>query len=169
VTQPLRESPQTIPVQINTLVVDTLRHSARVRALSDNAVIAETAITRAAAGFDTTTFMETKFVRGSNPTGNTLEAGFNVPRLREEDWYARGGVRRRNEYGGKVELSQQIGLRDSNSQFFFPGNQGNARLVLSYNQPLLNGAGQCYNTSLVVLANLDTRVALDKTAADLQD
>ena len=169
VVQPLRESPQTIPVQINTLVVDTLRHSARVRALSDNAVIAETAITRAAAAFDSTTFMETKFVRGSNPTGNTLEAGFNVPRLREEDWFFRGGVRRRNEYGGKVELAQQIGIRDSNSQFFFPDNQGNARLVLSYNQPLLNGAGQCYNTSLVVLANLDTRVAFDKTAADLQD
>lgn len=169
VIQPLRESPQTIPVQINSLVVDTLRHSARVRALSDNAVIAETAIMRSAAAFDSTTFMETKFVRGSNPTGNTLEAGFNVPRLREEDWFARGGVRRRNEYGGKLELSQQIGIRDSNSQFFFPGNQGNARLVLSYNQPLLNGAGQCYNTSLVVLANLDTRVAFDKTAADLQE
>lgn len=167
--RPLRAAPVQTPVDINSLIVDTLRYSARVRAISDNAIVAETAITRAAAAFDVTSFMESKFVRTSIPTGSTLEAGFNVPRLREEDWFYRGGLRKRNSYGGRVEMAQQIGIRDSNSQFFYPYNQGNSRLVLSYNQPLLSGAGKAYNSSLIVLANLDTRVALDRTAAELQD
>jgi outer membrane protein TolC len=40
--------------------------------------------------------------------------------------------------------------------------------VLSYEQPLLNGAGQAYNTSLIVLAEIDTAIAWNRTARDLQ-
>ncbi|MFO0868129.1 MAG: TolC family protein [Pirellulales bacterium] len=167
--RPLGTHAEGAPIDVESLIVEALRFSARIQAISDNAVIAETSITRAAAAFDTHAFMESKFVRVSVPTGSTLEAGFNVPRLREGDWFYKTGARKRNTYGGKVELSQQIGLKDSNSQFFYPDNQGNSRLTLSFNQPLLNGAGQAYNTSLVVLAKLDTSVAADRTAAELQD
>lgn len=158
-----------IRVDINSLIIDALRHSAQVRAISDNAVIAETAITRADAEFDARAFMESKLVRTSVPTGSELEAGTNVPRLREEDWFYTAGFRRKNQYGGRFEAAQQIGLRDSNSEFFDPGNQGNSRLTLSYNQPLLNGAGNAYNTSLIMLAEIDTRIAADKTNVELQD
>lgn len=167
--QPLGHSTRPLSVDVNSLIVDSLRYSARVKAISDNAIIAETAVIRADAEFDTRAFMESKFVRTSVPTGSTLEAGFNVPRLREENWFHSAGLRKKNTYGGKMEASQRYGLRDSNSNFFFPSNQGNARLTLSYNQPLLNGAGVAYNTSLIVLANLDTRIAADRSAAELQD
>ena len=108
-------------------------------------------------------------MRTSVPTGSVLDAGAGVPRLREEDWFVSGGLRRKNQLGGRFEVAQQLGTRDSNSQFFFPGNQGNARLTLSYNQPILNGAGRAYNNSLVVLADLDTRIASHRTATELQD
>jgi outer membrane protein len=166
---PLRQSPAHIEVDVNSLIVDTLRHSARVRSISDNVVISQSITTRADSEFDTHAFMESKLVRTSVPTGSTLEAGANVPRLREEDWFYSAGVRRKNQYGGRLEAAQQIGLRNSNSNFFFPDNQGNSRLTLSYNQPLLNGAGTSYNNSLIVLANIDTCVALHRTAAELQD
>lgn len=167
--RPLGHSPTTISVDVAFLIVEALRHSARVRAISDNAIIAETGIVRADADFDTRAFMESKFVRTSVPTGSTLEAGFNVPRLREEDWFYSAGLRRKNTQGGRVEVAQRIGVRDSNSRFFFPDNQGNSRLSISYNQPLLNGAGRAYNTSLVVLANFDTRIAIARSTTELQD
>ena len=158
-----------MPVDVNGVILGTLRHSARIRAISDNALVAETAITRACAEFDVHAFVESKFVRTSVPTGSELDAGFDVPRLREEDWFYSAGFRRKNRHGGRFEAAQRIGLRDSNSEFFFPDDQGNSRLTLSYNQPLLNGAGKAYNTSLIVLAKLDTRIASDRTAEQLQD
>jgi outer membrane protein len=167
--RPLGQSPTTIPVDVSSLIVEALRHSARVRAISDTAVIAETSITRADAEFNTRAFMESKFNRTSVPTGSTLDAGFNVPRLREEDWFYNAGFRNKNQRGGRLEAAQRIGIRDSNSNFFFPDNQGNSRLTLSYNQPLLNGAGVAYNTSLIVLANFDTRIAINRSAAELQE
>ncbi|MDP6558402.1 MAG: TolC family protein, partial [Pirellulaceae bacterium] len=167
--RPLRESPQRITIDVNSLIVDALRYSAQVRAISDNAIIAETAITRAAAEFDVHGFMESKMVSTSVPTGSELEAGPTAVRLREEDWFYRAGLRKKNGYGGRLEAAQQIGSKDSSSEFFSPLNQGNSRLTLSYNQPLLNGAGEAYNSSLILLADVDTRVAEDRTTTQLQD
>jgi len=167
--QPLRESRTKINVDVNSLVLDALRHSAQVKAISDNALIAETSITRAAAEFDITTFMESKLVRVSNPTGSTLEAGFNVPRLREQDWFYSAGLKKKSARGGNFEITQQIGTKNSNSEFFFPDHQANSRLTLGYKQPLLNGAGKVYNNSLIVLAEIETRTASNQTQIALQD
>ncbi len=167
--RPMGESPTTISVDVGSLIVEALRFSSRVQAISDNAVIAETNVIRADAEFDTRLFMETKLNRTSIPTGSTLEAGANVPRLREEDWFYRAGLRKKNVVGGKFEAAQRIGTRNSNSVFFLPEDQGNARLTLSYNQPLLNGYGVAYNTSLIVLARFDTRIAVDRSVAELQE
>jgi len=169
VLRPIRESPQHITIDVNSLIIDTLRYSAQVRTISDNAIIAETSITRAAAEFDVRGFMETKLVRTSVPTGSTLEAGVDVARLREEDWFYRAGFRKKNTFGGRFEFAQKIGSKESNSEFFLPAQQGNSRLTLSYNQPLLNGAGEAYNSSLILLADVDTRVAANRTAVELQD
>ena len=167
--QPLRQSPGA--VQRRSQFLD-YRHTASfggVRAISDNALVAETAITRADAEFDVHAFMESKFVRTSLPTGSVLDAGFDVPRLRESDWFYSAGLRKKNRHGGRFQADQQIGTLDSNSEFFFPEHQGNSRLTLSYNQPLLHGAGKAYNTSLILLANLDTRIAADRTLTELQN
>lgn len=165
----LRPGPAPVRVDVNWLIAQTLMHSARVRAISDKALIAETGVFQASAAFDTTAFIDSKFNRISVPTGSTLDAGANATRLREGGWGHSTGLRRKNRHGGRFEVAQRIGTQFSNSVFFHPLDQGNSRLTLSYNQPLLNGAGQAYNTSLIVLAELDTHVAVNRMSSDLQD
>ena len=78
-------------------------------------------------------------------------------------------IRRQTESGSRFEASQKFGYEDSNSVFFVPVNQGTARMSLSLTQPLLNGRGPAYTTHLIVLGQIDTRVACDRVAGDLQD
>jgi outer membrane protein TolC len=165
----LRESPKSVNVDVNSLIVDALRYSAQVQAISDEAIIAQTSITRAAAEFDSEVFMETRMVRTDVPTGSELEAGAGQSRLREMDWQYSAGLRKKNEHGGRFEIAQRVGTKNSTSEFFSPERQGNSRLTLSYNQPLLNGGGEVYNSSLILMAKIDTTIALDRTSLQLQD
>ncbi len=169
VTVGMRSPQHGLPIRIETLIFEAVAGSPKVQAIHENVAIAETGIAVAKAGFDPRLFMESKFNRLDIPTGSALDAGFNVIRLQEDNWYYSGGLRAKNTHGGKWEAAQRFGTRDSNSQFFFPPNQGNARLSLGYTQPLLNGAGQAYNRSLIVLAGLDTKIARAQTLADIQD
>jgi outer membrane protein TolC len=139
-----------------------------VGAISDRPLIQRTAIVEAQAEFDIRAFIDSRFTRTSVPVGDTLTTG-GPPRLREEDTFSTGGLRKKTHWGGKLELSQKFGLEDSNSLFFSPPNQGNARLSFSFTQPLLHGAGRPYNDSLTVLAQIDTRAAWASTAKELQN
>jgi outer membrane protein TolC len=168
VTQPMRRSSPHRVVGLDGLIVEALQSSPRIRAIGEQGVIAETLIMEAEAEFDVHSFIESKFVRTSDPVGNLLTTG-GPPRLRESDFAVSAGLRRKGETGGSLELAQKIGTLDSNSLFFDPLHQGNARLALSYTHPLLNGAGRVYNTSLIMLADIDTAIALDQTSQELQD
>lgn len=167
VARPLRAAPDQHLVDLDALVISALAFSPRVRAVSEDVLIQETAVLEAVADFDIRAFSESKFFRKSEPIGNILETG-GLPRLREGDWGFSAGVRKRTPLGGSFELAQRIGIHDSNSLFFLPPHQGNARMVLSYNQPLLNGFGRVYNRSLIVLAEFDSSIAMDQTSAALQ-
>lgn len=160
---------QSIEVQGETLILEALRHSHHIAAINEDVMIAQTGITRAAAEFDPTAFLDSKFIRTSVPTGSALDAGIGVSRLREEDFSVFGGLRRKTETGANLEFGQQMGLRDSNSLFFTPPNQGNTRLTVSFNQPLLSGGGRAYNRSLIVLAQLDTAVTKNAAMTAIQD
>ena len=164
----LGEFPDAHPIDLDALIVSALACSPRVRAISEDVLIQETSILEAQATFDVHAFMDSKFYRKSEPIGNLLETG-GPPRLREGDWGYSAGLRKRTPLGGSWEFSQQVGMHDSNSRFFAPEQQGNARLSLSFNQPLLNGFGKTYNTSLIVLADIDTTVAMDQMYAALQN
>ncbi|WP_197994667.1 TolC family protein [Gimesia panareensis] len=169
VTMQFRPGAPQSQVDVNTLIQETLANSSQVRIINDDPIIAETAITQAMAEFDPKLFIESKFNRISVPSSSTLDTGTNFSRLRENNWNSNIGIRRKNLQGGEIELSQQFGMNTSNSIFFVPPNQGDARLTLSYNQPLLNGKGEAYNESLIVLAELNTDIASDRTQAALQD
>lgn len=169
VTLQFRPQSHQSPVNVNTLIQETLLNSSQVRIINDDPIIAETAITQAMAEFDPKLFIESKFNRISIPSSSTLDTGTNFSRLRENNWSSNFGVRRKNSQGGELEFSQQFGLNTSNSIFFVPPNQGDTRLTLSYNQPLLNGRGEAYNESLIVLAELNTDITSDRTQAALQD
>ncbi len=164
----LRTRSETHPVDLDALIISALAYSWRVRAISEDVLIQETGVLEAQAAFDVQAFMESKFFRKSDPVGNVLETG-GPSRLREEDWGYSAGLRKRTPLGGSWEVSQRIGAHDSNSRFFTPEQQGNAKLSLSFNQPLLNGFGKAYNTAMIVLADIDTSVAMDQTSAALQN
>ena len=168
VTSHMLDSQYVLPVTLDSLVLSAVRYSPRVQAISDIPLIHETEIEEAAARFDYTAFWESKFDDISEPVGNVLTTG-GSPRLRDDILGLSAGIRRKVESGGTVELAQRFGYHESNSRFFLPTPQGNARLSLSFSQPLLNGAGQTYNRGQIVLAEINTDIAWDQLAIQLQD
>ena len=163
-----RDVPAQLNVSLNSLLVGALTHSARIQLLSDEPLISETEITAADAAFDWTAFLDARWDDLSEPVGSTLTTG-GPNRLSDHNANVEIGVRRRNVVGGEVEIGQRFGHQTNNSVFFVPNDQGTARLSLSYTQPLLRGAGRVYNTSLTVLAKLETSISRDEFERQLQD
>jgi outer membrane protein TolC len=149
-------------------VIGALRHSPQIRAVSQFPLVQEARIVEAKAEFDLRAFMESTFDRPSDPVGNVLVTG-GPSRFREQNWSYAAGVRRKTTWGGSLEVSQRIGFQDNNSVFFLPPQQGNARLVLSFTQPLLRGAGESLNASRTVLAGIEAAAAWEQFSAELQD
>ena len=168
ISSSFRGDSQPQPVSVDALILGALRYSPRVRAVSNTPLIREAAITEAEARFDWRSFMDSRFSATSEPVGSTLTTG-GPSRFREQNWRYNAGVRRTTETGGNFEVAQRIGYQDNNSVFFDPTQQGNARLSLSFTQPLLNGSGRAYNQSLIVLAQIDADMASDEFSKLLQD
>lgn len=168
VVQPLGLGPHREALTLESAIIAALRQSPRIGVISDRPLIRETSLIEARAEFDVRAFMESKFGRTSDPVGNTLTTG-GPPRLRDQKWNYSAGLRKKTPLGGKFEVAQRIGTETSNSRFFSPTNQGNSRLTLSFNQPLLNGAGRAYNQSLILLAGMEIDAAWDRSRAELQE
>ena len=161
-------------VDLGDLILGALRHSPNVKAISEGPLIRETAIVEEEAKFDWRAFMESRFTETNDPVGSTLTTGDGVTlhypsRLKDKNWRSSAGLRRRLYSGGRFEIAQKMGLESSDSQNFVPEDQATSRLALNFTQPLLNGAGCAYNTSLIVLARIDTEIAEDEFSAQLQD
>lgn len=168
VQQPQRAAQRYIPVDPQGLMLAALSYSDHVRAIQLTPEIIAEDVNRAQAAFDINAFLESKFDDLSEPVGNTLTTG-GPPRLNDHHLRTNTGLRKKTSYGGTLELSQQVGLQDTNSLFFLPTNQSQTRLTLGLTQPLLKQNGRMYTQSVVVLAELDTNVAQQQVAAQLQD
>jgi len=166
--RPLWEPTQALTVDVESLVVGAVKCSPKVLALSMTPEIRKAEIVEAEARFDIRAFLESKFVRTSDPVGNVLTTG-GAPRFRDQNWYYSGGIRQKSLLGGQFEAAQRFGYQDNNSLYYVPLPQGTGKLSLSYTQPLLNGAGCAYNESVIVLAEIDAGVATDQFAAELQN
>jgi len=159
----------TLQISLESLLIGALQHSSQVRVFSDLPLIRETAVVEAEAAFDWTAFVQTRWDDVSEPVGNSLTIGDpNATRFRDHVWSGSAGARRRSLLGGQFEIAQELGFQNNNSVFFIPQDQGTARLKLSYTQPLLRGAGEVYNSSLIVLAQIDTGAAYDEFSRQLQ-
>jgi outer membrane protein TolC len=154
-------------IDLESLIVKTLESSAQVKVFSDLPLIRQTAIVEANAAFDWRAFMNTRWDDLSDPVGNVLTTG-GSPRFRNNQWTYSAGARRRNIYGGQFEMAQEFGFQNTNSTFFQPNNQGTSRIRLGYTQPLMRGRGRVYNTSLIVLAQIDAHIAEDEFSRQLQ-
>ncbi len=165
---PQRGDNPTLPITLEQLAVETLRHSQQIQALRVLPQIRETQIVQAEAEFDPELFIENRWYDRDEPVGNFLTTG-GIPRLLEETQTNNAGIRRKTQTGASVEVGQQLILQDSNSTFFTPNDQAQTRLVISVQQPLLRDRGVPFNRSLIVLAQFDTRVAWDEFVVGLQD
>lgn len=164
----LQDGTRAVQVNLDMLIVSTLQHSTQVRVLNDHPLIQQTAIVEAESDFDWTAFVQSRWDDLSDPVGNILTTG-GSPRYRNNQLSQSTGLRKRNRNGGRFEAAQEFGFQNTNSVFFQPNNQGTARLRLSYTQPLLRGRGQVYNTSLVVLANIQAGIAEEEVSRELQN
>ncbi len=133
-----------------------LMHSAQIKVFSDLPLIRETAIDEARGQFDTELYGFSRYDKTDEPVGSTLQTGlpgFFV----EKGWTSEVGLRKKFLPGTKVSIAQELSRISNNSQFFLPGNQGQARLKLTVMQPLFKGAGVTYNRSLIQIAKLDAQ------------
>ncbi|NND99870.1 MAG: TolC family protein [Pirellulaceae bacterium] len=157
-----------VPAGMNDLIHLALQHAAQVRVYAKTPQIRETAVTQAAAAFDWSHFLDVNWSDTNEPIGSTLTVGNQGNRFNDHNVNFNTGFRRKTLQGASVEVSQQLGHQNTNSQFFLPNNQGTARFVVGYSQPLMRGRGTVYNQSLIVLANIDVSRANDEYRRQLQ-
>ena len=167
-SEPMRQTEHPQEVDVDRLVVGALQFAPRVMSLRADPQVRATYLAEYCADFDWRAFLETRVDDLNDPVGNTLTTG-GPRRFKDLNLSTKGGLRRRTESGGEFEISQRAGWEDTNSIFFVPKTQGTARLQMNYTQPLLNGAGEAYNRSRIVLARIDANRSFDETAAELQD
>ncbi|PTX97491.1 hypothetical protein DB346_21080 [Verrucomicrobia bacterium LW23] len=143
--------------RLDDLFISALRHSSQIRVFSDIPTIRETGIQEAKGPFDTNLFVETAYDKVNEPTGSILTSG--GPRLIQEETYVEAGVRKKFVTGTEVTVSERLAHTNSNSIYFTPDPQNSAEVTLRIVQPLLKGAGVCYNTSVLRVAKIDSEIA----------
>lgn len=141
------------------LYVSAIRHSSQIRVFSDLPLIRETSIQEAKGAFDVNVFVEGRYDSINDPVGSTLTTG-GANRLDEDRLGWRAGLRQKiSATGAEVYATQELNRTRSNSVFFVPNPQVNARLTVGVLQPLLQGAGVGYNRSILEIAKIDSEIA----------
>lgn len=169
--QPLlvRDQPQTAYfVELDQLIGLSLQYSPKVQAILSVPKIARSEIGIAQAELDPRGFAQSRFHNNSDPVGNTLTTG-GPPRLEDTGWDNFAGVRDKMATGGRVEWSQALNTRNSNSLFFQPTQQAEAKYTLNFIQPMARGSGVYYNTAAIRIAGLRTNATLGSANRQLQE
>jgi outer membrane protein TolC len=168
VQEPIDSSAQSVAVNVGDLILMALDYSAKVRVARALPEIRETAIAEARSAFDWNQFIDARWVDTSEPVGNVLTVGGGGTRFRDHNFSMDAGLRRKLFNGGDFYSYQRLGHQNNNSSFFDPQDQATSRIVLGFTQPLLRGRGTAYNTSLILLAEIDTGSANDEYHRQLQ-
>ncbi len=166
---PIRASQETLPVDVDSLVIGALQYAPQVMGIAPSPISTTASWLRRT---QRSTGPRSSIPSGddlNDPVGNTLTTGNNSNRFIDQVATVQAGVRRRIQYGGELEVSQKWGWQDNNSRFFVPAPQGTTRLQLNYTQPLLNGAGVAYNQSRIVLAQVELNRSFDVVQEEIQN
>ncbi len=155
-------------VELEELVWLAVAHSPTIQALLVEPQILDSRAAQKLGEFDPSNFVDSVFKDTSEPVGNTLTTG-GPPRLNDDLWENRAGLRGRNQYGGQTEAFQELFFKDSNSLFFSPNDQANTKMVLRYTQPLMRGRGTEYNCSSFVVATIAANVSKHQASYALQE
>lgn len=147
-------------------IYTAIQFSPEIEILRADVGISQAEITKQQAGFDWGTFVQSNWDEKNVPVSSTLDGTF--ARLENHTLANSLGVTRRNSLGGNIKLAQDLGLADSNSQFFNPQNQANARLGLDLQQPLLQGAGLLTTRSRINIAIVNAAATQEQFIGGLQ-
>ena len=162
-------APQTIPVEVATLVQQALANSPQVQVLQSDPEVKYTIVRQEEAAFDWRTFLDAKYSDLSDPVGNALTLGpGGGNRFIDNKVYSQGGFKRRTTAGGELLIAQSVGHQYNNSVFLTPNAQSTSRLELSFRQPLLSKAGTVYNQNQIVLAGINSNISSDESLQELQ-
>lgn len=155
-------------IPLEELVLAALANSPHIKAVLTVPQIRETEIQQAKGVFDPNRFANSIWNDRSDPIGNTLTTG-GPSRLNDNNLQNSFGVRSKNQYGGSLEASQDIGLKDTNSLFFQPHQQADTKLLVRYTQPLMKGAGTVYNRSAITIAEIQQGIATREATLSMQE
>jgi outer membrane protein TolC len=155
-------------VELDELIWLAITHSPHVQSVLLEPQILDSKAAQKLGAFDPNRFVDSIFKDTSDPVGNSLVTG-GPPRLNDNLWENRAGVRAKNQYGGQTEFFQEMLFKDSNSRFFTPGDQSDSKMVLQYTQPLRRGRGSAYNRSSFVIASFNATQGRYQAATSLQE
>lgn len=161
-------APQTIPVEVGTLVQQALAHAPQVQVLQADPEVLYAIVRQEEAVFDWRTFLNSKYSDLSDPVGNRLTTSNNAKRFNDNLVNGVGGFKRRTESGGELQIAQTLGHEYSNSFNLIPNPQSTSRLELSFRQPILSRAGTVYNKNQIVTAGIKSNISSDETLQELQ-
>jgi outer membrane protein TolC len=161
-------APNTVPVEVATLVQQALAHAPQVQVLQADPEVQYTIVSQEEAAFDWRAFLDAKYSDLNDPIGNTLTTGNNDNRFNDNKVNSQGGFKRRTQAGGELQIAQSIGHQYNNSRFLLPNPQSTSRLELSFRQPILSHAGTVYNQNQIILAGISSNITSDESLQDLQ-
>lgn len=164
---PILRDRHAIPMALPGALHLAMSQAPELQILQSDWLIQQQEVRRQDAAFDWTTFVDGIWNRDSTPVGSVLDGA--TDRLRQRTLTSSTGIRRLTRSGTEFALSQDFGLRSSNSTFINPNHQATSRLALELKQPLLRGAGEDYNNSRIALAQIEQESAYDRLQAGIQD
>ncbi len=128
--------------------------------------ISNAEITKQQAVFDWSQFIQSNWDERNIPVGSTLDGA--IGRSENHTLQNSLGLTKRVPFGGQFKLAQDLGLSDSNSQFFIPPNQAKSKIGMEFSQPLLQGGGKLVATSQIKIAIANASVSEEEYMAGLQ-
>ncbi len=168
VSQSILSDANWVAFDLATVLMDTLEHSPLIQSVSAQTSIALERTVQQDAAFDPSLLFITGAGRTNDPVGNTLTTG-GPPRLNDVTFTGNAGLQQSGRTGRVLGLTQDLGLKNSNSQFFLPSDQANSRLSLSLTQPLYAGRGQLYNERLLTQARIDGAISWQEMRLSVED
>ncbi|MEM9943404.1 MAG: TolC family protein [Planctomycetota bacterium] len=169
VTSPILNVGALQQVDTNGVVYAALKNSPRIQFISQDPLIRELQVIEADSEFDIVQYVKTRFQDRVDPVGDNLSITNDGSLfLQDHIWTGNAGIRRKTRTGATYDLGQQIGFRNSNSNFFNPQDQGTATLAINVTQPLLRGRGRYINQTQILIAQASSQAAWNAFLRDLQ-
>lgn len=167
VDQPLLKQATPADLQLSELLIETLNSSPAIQGAKLQSSATYQQVIQQDAAFDPKLILGADIGRTNEPVGDLLTTG-GPGRLNEESLNLSGGIEKVSRNGAKWDVRQQLGLLDSNSNFFAPRNQGNARLSVSMTKPLMARGSRYYNERLLADAFIENRAVWQQMRGDIE-